>query len=261
MRQTDLNNINVEQNYNYKFNLLNTNSTNNIKKNEKIDLNNNIQNNSNYEESDIISLVSKNDIIKEKFKKLENDEKIIKLIEEIFSIKAFKLYILDKFGNGKQDIFFKKIKNGEINKDELESELNLLKEIHNSNNDNDIDNNIDNNFYFTESKKSNKNRKVMNKTMSEINLNMNSNNMNIDNENNNFLQTDKYNIYKRINKKKYNKINEESKNRNPNNLKNNLREKEKINISNNSNSSMNKNKNTSSHSVTSIRAKIKSKKF
>ena len=69
MRQTDLNNINVEQNYNYKFNLLNTNSTNNIKKNEKIDLNNNIQNNSNYEESDIISLVSKNDIIKEKFKK------------------------------------------------------------------------------------------------------------------------------------------------------------------------------------------------
>ena len=32
MRQTDLNNINVEQNYNYKFNLLNTNSTNNIKK-------------------------------------------------------------------------------------------------------------------------------------------------------------------------------------------------------------------------------------
>ena len=117
MRQTDLNNINVEQNYNYKFNLLNTNSTNNIKKNEKIDLNNNIQNNSNYEESDIISLVSKNDIIKEKFKKLENDEKISKLIEEIFSIKAFKLYILDKFGNGKQDIFFKKIKNGEINKD------------------------------------------------------------------------------------------------------------------------------------------------
>ena len=261
MRQTDLNNINVEQNYNYKFNLLNTNSTNNIKKNEKIDLNNNIQNNSNYEESDIISLVSKNDIIKEKFKKLENDEKISKLIEEIFSIKAFKLYILDKFGNGKQDIFFKKIKNGEINKDELESELNLLKEIHNSNNDNDIDNNIDNNFYFTESKKQNNNRKVMNKTMSEINLNMNSNNMNIDNENNNFLQTDKYNIYKRINKKKYNKINEESKNRNPNNLKINLREKEKIIISNNTNSSMNKNKNTSSHSVTSIRAKIKSKKF
>ena len=59
-------------------------------------------------------------------------------IRIIFSIKAFKLYILDKFGNGKQDIFFKKVKNGEINKDELESELNILKEINNSNNENNL---------------------------------------------------------------------------------------------------------------------------
>ena len=259
MRQSDLYNINnKEKNYNYKFNLLDTNKENNLKENEKIDMNNNIYNISNYEESDIISLVSKNDIIKEKFKKLENDEKINKLIEEIFSIKAFKLYILDKFGNGKQDIFFQKIKNGEINKEELESELNLLKEIHNSNNDSD--NNIDNNFALTESKKQNKHNKVMNKTMSDININLNSNNMNIDTENN-FSHTDKYNIYKKINRKKYNKINEESKNKNPNNIKFNLREKEKINISNNTNSYVNKSKNTSSHSVSSIRARIKSKKF
>ena len=259
MRQSDLYNINnKERNYNYKFNLLDTNKENNLKENEKIDMNNNIYNNSNYEESDIISLVSKNDIIKEKFKKLENDEKINKLIEEIFSIKAFKLYILDKFGNGKQDIFFQKIKNGEINKEELESELNLLKEIHNSNNDSD--NNIDNNFALTESKKQNKHNKVMNKTMSDININLNSNNMNIDTENN-FSHTDKYNIYKKINRKKYNKINEESKNKNPNNIKYNLREKEKINISINTNSYVNKSKNTSSHSVSSIRARIKSKKF
>ena len=259
MRQSDLYNINnKEKNYNYKFNLLDTNKENNLKENEKIDMNNNIYNNSNYEESDIISLVSKNDIIKEKFKKLENDEKINKLIEEIFSIKAFKLYILDKFGNGKQDIFFQKIKNGEINKEKLESELNLLKEIHNSNNDSD--NNIDNNFALTESKKQNKHNKVMNKTMSDININLNSNNMNIDTENN-FSHTDKYNIYKKINRKKYNKINEESKNKNPNNIKFNLREKEKINISNNTNSYVNKSKNTSSHSVSSIRARIKSKKF
>ena len=259
MRQSDLYNINnKEKNYNYKFNLLDTNKENNLKENEKIDMNNNRYNNSNYEESDIISLVSKNDIIKEKFKKLENDEKINKLIEEIFSIKAFKLYILDKFGNGKQDIFFQKIKNGEINKEELESELNLLKEIHNSNNDSD--NNIDNNFALTESKKQNKHNKVMNKTMSDININLNSNNMNIDTENN-FSHTDKQNIYKKINRKKYNKINEESKNKNPNNIKFNLREKEKINISNNTNSYVNKSKNTSSHSVSSIRARIKSKKF
>ena len=259
MRQSDLYNLtNNSQNYNYKFNLLNTNTTNNLKENEKIDLNNNICNNSNYEESDIISLVSKNDIIKEKFKKLENDEKINKLIEDIFSIKAFKLYILDKFGDGKQDIFFQKIKNGEINKEELESELNLLKEIRNSNND--LDNIIDNNFSLNENKKINRNNKVMNKTMSDININLNSNSMKIDTENN-FSQTDKYNIYKKINRKKYNKINEESKNRNHNNTKNNLKEKEKISINNNTNSSINKNKNISSHSVSSIRARIKSKKF
>ena len=79
MRQseTNINNINNNQSFNYKFNLLN----NEI---------NNDTNNNNFDESDIISLVSKNDIIKEKFQKLENDEKINKLIEEIFSIKAFK---------------------------------------------------------------------------------------------------------------------------------------------------------------------------
>ena len=261
MRQSDIyNNINNNQSFNYKFNLLNTNSPNNKNENEKIEINNNIYDNNNFEESDIISLVSKNDVIKEKFQKLENDEKINKLIEEIFSIKAFKLYILDKFGNGKQDIFFKKIKNGEINKDELESELNLLKEIYNSNNEiNDINND---NINLTVSKKTNKNNKLMNKTMSEANLNMDLN-MNINTENeNDFIKTDKYNIYKKIKRKKNNINKEESKNRHLNNAKNNLREKEKNNggnISNNTNSLMNKNKN--SHSVSSIRARIKSKKF
>jgi predicted metallopeptidase len=258
MRQSDIYNINNNQSFNYKFNLLNNNSTNNKKENEKIETNNYIyDNNNNFEESDIISLVSKNDVIKEKFQKLENDEKINKLIEEIFSIKAFKLYILDKFGNGKQDIFFKKIKNGEINKEELESELNLLKEIHNSNNDSD--NIIDNNFASTESKKSNKHNKFVNKTMSDINKNLNLNN-NIDTENN-FSNTDKYNIYKKINRKKFNRVNEESKNKNPNNERINLRGKEKINVSNDTNSYVNKSKNISSHSVSSIRARIKSKKF
>ena len=248
MRQSEipgLNNINNNQSFNYKFNLLNSDSNPNIIQNEKI--------NNNFEESDIISLVSKNDIIKEKFQKLENEEKINKLIEEIFSIKAFKLYILDKFGNGKQDIFFKKVKNGEINKDELESELNILKEINNSNNDN--------NLYLTETKNRKKNNKGLNKIMSDTDIN--NINFNTENIETNFAQTDKNNIYKKINKKK-NIIKEESKNRNPSNIKNNLRDNYKnnaINISNNTNSYSNKNKNISSHSVSSIRAKIKSKKF
>jgi hypothetical protein len=247
MRQSEIPgyNINSNQSFNYKFNLLNSDSNPNIIENEKI--------NNNFEESDIISLVSKNDIIKEKFQKLENDEKINKLIEEIFSIKAFKLYILDKFGNGKQDIFFKKVKNGEINKDELESELNILKEINNSNNDN--------NLYLTETKNRKKNNKGLNKIMSDTDIN--NINFNTENIETNFAQTDKNNIYKKINKKK-NIIKEESKNRNPSNIKNNLRDNYKnnaINISNNTNSYSNKNKNISSHSVSSIRAKIKSKKF
>ena len=249
MRQSEVNNINSDinnnQNYNYKFNLLNNDSNNN----------NDNKYSNNFDESDLISLVSKNDAIKEKYQKLENDEKINKLIEEIFSIKAFKLYILDKFGNGKQNIFFKKVKNGEINKDELESELNILKEIYNSNND--ISNN-NSNISLTENKKQliNKNNKFMNKTLSEINLNMN-----LDLENN-FLKTDKNNLYKKI-KHKNKKISlenenskEECKTRN-NNIKNNLRDKNKIT----GNNSINKNKNITSHSVSSIRAKIKYKKF
>ena len=246
MRQSEVNNINSDinnnQNYNYKFNLLNNDSNNNDNKYSN-----------NFDESDLISLVSKNDAIKEKYQKLENDEKINKLIEEIFSIKAFKLYILDKFGNGKQNIFFKKVKNGEINKDELESELNILKEIYNSNND--ISNN-NSNISLTENKKQliNKNNKFMNKTLSEINLNMN-----LDLENN-FLKTDKNNLYKKI-KHKNKKISlenenskEECKTRN-NNIKNNLRDKNKITGNNSIN------KNITSHSVSSIRAKIKYKKF
>ena len=240
MRQseTNINNINNNQSFNYKFNLLN----NEI---------NNESNNNNFDESDIISLVSKNDIIKEKFQKLENDEKINKLIE------AFKLYILDKFGNGKQKIFFQKIKNGEINKEELESELNILKDIYNSNNDLNNDSNFsNNNLSFTENKKSkiNKNNKFMNKTLSELNLNMN---MKIDSDNN-ITKIDKYHTFKKIkHKNKTNNISlnennkEECKTRN-----NNIKGKNKI-----INYSNNKNKSINSHSVSSIRARIKFKNF
>ena len=251
MRQSEanINNINNNQSFNYKFNLLN----NEI---------NNESNNNNFDESDIISLVSKNDIIKEKFQKLENDEKINKLIEEIFSIKAFKLYILDKFGNGKQNIFFRKIKNGEINREELESELNILKEIYNSNNDLNNDGNINNNnLSFTESKKSktNKNNKFMNKTLSELNLNMN---MKIDTENN-LNKIDKYNTFKKIkHKTKSNNISFNENNKEESKTRNNIiRGKNKIINYNINNNSCNKNKSISSHSVSSIRARIKFKKF
>ena len=43
-----------------------------------------------------------------------SEEKFNKLIEEIFSVRSFKLYILDKFGSGRFDTFIKRYKNGEI---------------------------------------------------------------------------------------------------------------------------------------------------
>ena len=83
----------------------------------------------NFYEDDNISIVSKKDILLEKVKKIEEEEKIRKLIEKVFCVKSYKLYILDKYGNGAYDIFIKKYKKGLINKSELESELNRLKEL------------------------------------------------------------------------------------------------------------------------------------
>ena len=243
MRQSEINNINNNQSYNYKFNLLNNNNSNNNKINN------------NFDESDIISLVSQNDIIKEKFQKLEKDEKINKLIEEIFSIKAFKLYILDKFGNGKQNIFFNKINNGEINKEELESELNILKEIYNSNKELNTYNNSNNDSFLSEAKIT-KNNKFMNKTLNKINSDMN---IYSENNLNNTEKYDKYNKYKKINHKKNVSLNnnkEECKTR-----INNFKNKHRILNKTNSNKNNNKSSNLNSHSVSSIRAKIKLKKF
>ena len=252
MRQSDIYN---NKNYNYKFNLLNndinteinTKSSDYIIPSKEYNNSENMNSNNTFNENEIISLVSKNDILKEKYKKLENDEKINKLIEEIFSIKPFKLYILDKFGNGNKKIFFEKIKKGEINTDELESELNILKEIYDSNN-----NDIHDKYPMTETKKGekNKNNKFMNKTLSEINLNMNNMNMSEYNGENNAIKAPK-NKYKKINKN--------------NKFKNGLKEVNKSNISNDNNSFgnsiNNKNKINCSHSVSSIRARIKNKKF
>ena len=235
----NINNNKSNQSFNYKFTLLNNKISNN-----------NVNNN--FEESDIISLVSQNDIIKEKFQKLEKDEKLNKLIEEIFTIKAFKLYILDKFGNGEQNIFFNKIHNGEINKEELETELNILKEIYNSNKELNSDNN--NNDSFLSETKITKNNKFMNKTLNKINLKMN-----IETDNN-LNNTDKYNNFKKIKHKKNVSLNnnkEECKTR-----YNNFKNKNRILYKTNNNSiNNNKSSNINSHSVSSIRAKIKLKKF
>ena len=210
-------------------------------------INNDMDNN--FDESDIISIVSKKDILLEKLKKIEEEEKFRKLIEEVFSVKSFKLYILDKFGQGKYDIFIKKYKNGEINKTELESELNVLKELSLKNSNNK------------------KNDRITKKVVNKNKYNNNANNTmdNKFNTENNFSKTAKY---KKINyNKNMNNTNKNIKNLNtegeyngPLNFKNTLRDGNNS-AYNTSISFSNQSKNKNSHSVNSIRARLKNKNF
>ena len=212
---------------------------------------------------DIISIVSKKDILLEKIKKIEEEEKMRKLIEEVFSVKSFKLYILDKFGNGKYDTFIKRYKKGEIKKEELETELNILKELSLKNS-----NSNKNNFQKIQKKAINKNNYNNNYSFNNgINDNQLNNTNKYYTENNSYIENSN-SKYKKINERnksnisnrKAKEINKGEVNR-PFNFKNSLREGNRTsnNISNSSFS--NTNKNISSHSVGSIRARLKRKKF
>jgi hypothetical protein len=242
----------------------------------KEDLNNdnaNVNNNDiqdNFDESDFISIVSKKDVLLEKLKKIEEEEKFNKLIEEIFSVRSFKLYILDKFGNGRFDTFIKRYKNGEINKAELESELNILKEL-------SLKNSKSNNSINVKNKKGNQNKKlrknnsnknfidnnIMNNTANIVNSLKNINKFNTEN---NYSKTSTN--YKKINyEKKTNNLNNKEKKNNKNeytgplNFKNSLRDGDRSSTQINNVSFSNQKKNITSHSVNSIRARLKSKKF
>lgn len=219
----------------------------------------------NIDESDIISIVSKKDILLEKIKKIEEEEKMRKLIEEVFSVKSFKLYILDKFGKGKYDTFIKRYKKGEIKKEELETELNILKELSLKNS-----NSNKNNFQKIQKKAINKNNYNNNYSFNNgINDNQLHNTNKYYTENNSYI-VNSNSKYKKINERnksnmsnrKAKEINKGEVNR-PFNFKNSLREGNRIsnNISNSSFSNVNTNKNISSHSVSSIRARLKRKKF
>ena len=237
------------------------------------DVNANVNNNDiqdNFDESDFISIVSKKDILLEKLKKIEEEEKFNKLIEDIFSVRSFKLYILDKFGNGRFDTFIKRCKNGEINKAELESELNILKELSLKNSKSNNSTNVKNKKGSQNKKlrKNNSNRNFIdNNTMNNTANNVQPlNNMNKYNIENNYSKTSSN--YKKINyeKKVNNIINKEKKiNKNeytgPLNFKNTLRDGDRSNTQINNVSFSNQNKNITSHSVNSIRARLKSKKF
>ena len=224
----------------------------------------------NFDENDFISIVSKKDILLEKLKKIEEEEKFNKLIEEIFSVRSFKLYILDKFGNGRFDTFIKRYKNGEINKAEVESELNILKELSlkNSKSNNSINVKNKKGSHNKILRKNNSNRNfidnnIMNNTVNNVNS---LNNMNKYSTEYNHSKTSSN--YKKINyEKKVNNINNKEKKINKNeytgplNFKNTLRDGDRSNTQISNVSFSNQNKNITSHSVNSIRARLKSKKF
>ena len=223
-----------------------------------------------FDESDFISIVSKKDILLEKLKKIEEEEKFNKLIEDIFSVRSFKLYILDKFGNGRFDTFIKRYKNGEINKAEVESELNILKELSlkNSKSNNSINVKNKKGSHNKKLRKNNSNRNFIdNNTMNNTVNNVNSlNNMNKFSTEYNYSKTSSN--YKKINyEKKVNNINNKEKKINKNeytgplNFKNTLRDGDRSSTQINNVSFSNQNKNLTSHSVNSIRARLKSKKL
>ena len=242
---------------NKRVNSINYNRNNDYLLND--DINKDIQ--YNLEESDAISLASKKEILIEKLKKIEEEEKFNKLIEEIFNVKSFKLYILDKFGNGRFDIFLKRYKNGEINKKKLESEKNILKEI--SFKKNKINNNKKNIY---------NNKKIINKNNNMKNTMINKNNLNSFNNINKY--SDENNYYKEIkykkiiyDKKENIKNNDKIKKKNKEiyneeiNIKKTLREGNRTGNYIHYTTFTNQNKNINSHSVNSIRARLKFKKF
>ena len=257
------NNIFNKSNDDIKYSNKNDVKNNNIFSNNINDINNDeysiktdIKNN--YDESDIISIASKKEILLEKINKIEEEEKISKLIEEVFNEKSFKLYILDKYGNGKYDIFLKKIKDGLINFAELESDLNTLKELSlkNKKTFNQKDNrpkiNINKNIYNNK----------MKGTINDINSINIINNYNTDN---NISEKNSSKNFKKIDNEKNKKCKNNFKNKNINNyeqrnIQTTIRKREKV-INSSNNSFINQNKKLSSHSVSSIRARLKRKQF
>ena len=251
---SNLNDLDIEEEQPSKLNITPTNNANNItaplpfnfskttRTDNKISFNKkedmiinkvNDNNDSLFDESDFISLVSKKDIMQEKLKKIEEDEKLNNLLDKIISIKSYKYYLLDKYGDGKLETFLKRFKNGKIDKTKLLEELNILNDLSSKNN---IGFNKNNQNYFS----NNKFKKIPNK---KNNVSF-SNNTCKNNHKGDGEYSGPVNFQKSL----------RSWNTNTN----------KTNVSyssNNLSNQNNSNKNLSSHSVGSIRARLKRKNF
>ena len=224
------NNINTPLQFNFSKTTRGDNRISFGKKDDMIISKVNDNNDSIFDESDFLSLVSKKDIMQEKLKKIEEDEKLNNLLDKIISIKSYKYYLLDKYGEGKLEIFLKKFKSGKIDKTKLLEELNILNDLSSKNN---ITFNKTNDSCF---ENNNKFKKISNKKNSG-----------------NFSNS----TCKNNRKEDYS---------GPVNFQKSLRSwnsnLNKTNVSYSSNNLSNQNsKNISSHSIGSIRARLKRKNF
>ena len=64
-----------------------------------------------------------------KVNQIEKEKRIKKLLNKICSVKSYKTYIADKYGNGKYETFLNKINKNEINIDTLEKELKIISDL------------------------------------------------------------------------------------------------------------------------------------
>ena len=155
-----------------------------------------------------LSIGSKREVFHNKVKKVEKENKIKNLISKINEEESYKVYLGNKYGGGHYNIFIKKLNNNEIDFDSLEKEVEIIRDLVNT--DRNIrkqrNNNFKNNSLLNNS--GIKNRK--NSNHSRRNSKENNNKINDDNPNEyiepinfaNFLRGDNNNSLSKKSKKR-----------------------------------------------------------
>ena len=76
-----------------------------------------------------VNIPSRREVLMSKVNQIEKEKRIKKLLNKICSVKSYKTYIADKYGNGKYETFLNKINKNEINIDTLEKELKIISDL------------------------------------------------------------------------------------------------------------------------------------
>ncbi len=128
-----------------------------------------------------LSIGSKREVFQNKVKKVEKENKIKNLISKINEEESYKVYLGNKYGGGHYNIFIKKLNNNEIDFDSLEKEVEIIRDLVNT--DRNIrkqrNNNLKNNSMLNNSGiKNRKNSKHFRRNSKENNNKINDDNPN-----------------------------------------------------------------------------------